>query len=174
MKKEFRKKCAGIRKNLEVKDLSDKILNLPEYKNADTVFIYISFASEVNTHSLIKKALSEKTVLVPYCLDDNGSMIAVKITDLSDLKEGRFGILEPVNTREYKEKIDLCIVPGLAFSKEGYRMGYGKGYYDRFLCARDTFKVGLTYDELLFDTIPFDSYDVKMNMIITPNKEIKL
>ena len=118
--------------------------------------------------------VKDKKVLVPYCVDDAGTMIPCEIRSFSDLKEGRYGILEPLNAEEYRGKIDFSVVPGLAFSYDGYRIGYGKGYYDRFLNGRDTFSVGLSYDELLFDKIPVNEYDVKLNMIITPNKEIKL
>lgn len=174
MKKEFRKKCIDIRNKLDNIDLEEKILNTYEYKNSKTVFIYVSFGSEVNTLPLIEKALMEKTVLVPLCLDKSGNMIACKINSISDLKEGMFGILEPKSKEEYIGKIDFSVVPGVAFSYEGKRIGYGKGYYDRFLSRYDTFSVGICHDELLFKEIPSDSFDAKLNMIITNKREVRI
>lgn len=174
MKKEFRKKCLDLRKELNNIDLCDKILDLKEYKESKTVFIYVSYKSEADTLPLIKEALKEKTVLVPLCLDDNGNMIACKINSLRDLKEGMYGIMEPVKREEFKGKIDFSIIPGAAFDLTGKRIGYGKGYYDRFLSCHDTFSVGVCHDELLFEKIPSDSFDAKLNMIITNKREVRI
>lgn len=167
MKREFRNNCLNKRKELKNKDLTDKILNLKEYKESKTVFIYVSFGSEIETYNLICEALKNKTVLVPYCVDSFGKMIAVKIESTDDLKDGMYGIKEPKSPIEYEGNIDFAVVPGVAFSKEGYRVGYGKGYYDRFLKKHKTFSVGICHDELLFDKVPYDEFDVKLDMIIT-------
>ena len=174
MKSKFRKECLEKREKIKRQNLDLKVFGLEEYKNAKTVFIYLSTPFEIDTMGILHKALKEKTVLVPYCVDDKGNMIACKIDSLYDVKEGRFSILEPKKPIEYTKNIDFTLVPGVAFSKDGYRIGYGKGYYDRFLKTHKTFSVGLSYDELLFDKIPTDSFDVKLNMIITPTKEIKI
>ena len=169
-----RQEYKNTRKNLHYEDFSLKITKLTEYENAKTVFIYLSSSDEAKTDKLVLHALKTKKVLVPYCVDNLGTMIACEIKSLSDLGDGFFGIKEPVNPVEFKGKIDLTVVPGLAFSKEGHRIGYGKGYYDRFLEINDTYKVGLTFDELLFDEIPAEPHDIRVNKIITPGKEIKI
>lgn len=174
MKNALRKKCLEKRKNLKNTDLSKKITSLPEYKNAKTVFIYVSYESELITHSLIKEALKTKVVLVPLCINKSGDMIAVNIKSFDELKEGSYGILEPIHNEEFNGQIDFSVVPGVAFSKEGYRIGYGKGYYDRFLKNKNTFKLGICHNELLFDEIPFDEFDEKLDMIITPEREIRI
>lgn len=174
MKNDFRKKALEIRRGLEKIDLTEKIKELSEYKRAKTIFIYISFGSEIETTKLLEDALKEKIVLVPYCVDTNGNMIACRINSLQELKPGKFGILEPENPVEYKGVIDFSVIPGVAFSKEGYRIGYGKGYYDRFLSKTETFSLGICHHELLFDEIPFDKTDVKLDMIITDKEEISL
>lgn len=173
-KKEKRKEYKEIRKNLKYGDFSIKITQLNEYKMAKTVFIYVSYNDEAKTDELIKKALESKKVLVPYCVDLDGIMIACEIKSTDDLKEGAYGIKEPVHPVKYEGDIDFSVIPGLAFSKDGYRIGYGKGYYDRFLEAHDTFRVGLTFDELVFDEIPKDEFDKKVDVIITPGKEIRI
>ena len=171
-KSKLRKKYKEIRKGLSYGDFSLKVAELSEYKTAETVFVYVSFDDEAKTEALILKALFEKRVVVPYCVDKEGTMIACEIKSLKDLKTGNFGIKEPINPREYKGKIDFSVIPGLAFSKDGYRLGYGKGYYDRFLSKIPCLKVGLTFDELTVDTLPYDEYDKKVDVIITPGKEI--
>ena len=162
----FRKKCSDIRKELGRINLLDKIIALDEYKKAKTVFIYVSFGSEVETHNLIKKTLKSKRVVVPYCADKDGHMFACEINSFSDLKPGNFGILEPEKPKRYEGNIDLAVVPGLGFSKDGYRIGYGKGYYDRFLNQKNIYTVGICHRELVFDEIPHDCNDVKLDKII--------
>jgi len=138
-----------------------------EYKDAKTVFCYVSAGSEVDTHDLIKEILPLKRVVVPYCTDKCGNMIAVEIKSFDELKEGVFGIPEPVNPKEFpKEEIDFAIVPAIAFDKDGYRLGYGKGYYDRFLSDIKPFKLGICKEELLAESLPHDEYDVKMDKVI--------
>lgn len=170
----FRKECLERRKQLKKENLTEKILELPEYKNAKTVFVYVSHGSEIETSELIREALKDKQVLVPYCMDSSGIMIACEISSFDDLSEGMYKIYEPKNPEEFKGDIDLSIVPGVAFSYDGYRIGYGKGYYDRFLAKNRTFSIGITYDELLFDSIPHNEYDFRLDMILTPGKEIRI
>ena len=132
--------------------------------DANTVFCYVSAHGEVDTLSLIEELLEEKTVVVPYCTDTHGNMICTEIHSLSDLTEGKFGIPEPKNPIPFpKEKIDFVIVPGVAFDKSGYRLGYGKGYYDRFLKDISPYKLGVCQKEFYFDTLPHDEHDIKMD-----------
>ena len=138
-----------------------------EFKEAETVFCYVSAGSEVNTHEFIKEILPLKRVVVPYCTDKCGNMIAVEIKSFDELEEGLFGIPEPINPKEFsKEEIDFAVVPAIAFDKEGYRLGYGKGYYDRFLSDINPFKLGVCKDELFIETLPHDEYDVKMDKVL--------
>ena len=144
------------------------LLKNSHFKNAATVFCYVSFGSEIETLPLIKHILKEKTLCVPYCTDKTGNMIAVKIDSLDDLLPGSFGILEPKNPLEFdKSLIDVCIVPGLGFDKQGGRIGYGKGYYDRFLFGMDAYTIGLCHSELLLDSIPSGPHDIKVKKTIT-------
>ncbi len=168
-KKVLRKELLSARNQTSEKKLSlSHLENLAEFKNAKTVFCYVSAGSEVNTLSLIHEILNKKRVTVPYCTDKNGNMIAVEIKSPDELKEGLFGILEPINPKEFpKDKIDFVIVPGIAFDKDGYRLGYGKGYYDRFLSDINPFKLGICKKELLIEKLPHDEFDVKMDEVIT-------
>jgi len=167
-KAEIRKKCLEIRKSLPFREAdADKIMLMPEYKRAETVFCYISAKNEIGTHLLIQKMLRDKkTVCVPFCVDNAGTMISVKIDSFSCLREGFFGILEPENPVEYdKTKIDLVLMPGVAFSKDGVRVGYGKGYYDKFLSDISPYKIGFCHRELLTDIEP-EAYDVPADKVM--------
>ena len=164
----LRKKLLSLRDSSAEKELSLSALEeLAEFQKAKTVFCYVSAGSEVKTLDLIREMLGKKRVLVPYCTDKEGTMIAVEINSLDDLEEGFFGILSPKNPAEFpKYEIDFVIVPAIAFDKEGYRLGYGKGYYDRFLSNVTPYKLGVCKKELLADRLPHDEFDIKMNKVL--------
>jgi len=167
-KEELRKKCLEIRKNLPFKEADAQMLfSEPSYKNAKTVFCYVSAKNEIGTHSVIEKMILDgKNVCVPFCVDGTGNMICVKIESLSELKEGFFGIPEPKNPVPFNKRIiDLVIMPGVAFSPEGARLGYGKGYYDRFLADITPFKIGFCHKELLTDIKP-EPHDIKADKVM--------
>lgn len=167
-KKALRKELLSLRDSSSGKSLSmSQLEDFDEYKGAKTVFCYVSAGSEVDTHTLLKEILVFKRVVVPYCIDKCGNMIAVEIKSFAELKEGLFGILEPIHPKEFpKKEIDFAIVPAIAFDKEGYRLGYGKGYYDRFLSDISPFKLGVCKKELLTQSLPHDEFDVKVDKIL--------
>lgn len=149
------------------KSIGEKLFSLPEYKKAKTVSFFVSFGSEVNTHEMIKEALKEKEVCVPVVKDNE--IILSKINDFSDLdKKGKFGILEPSSIIEVdKELVDLIIVPGVAFDKNGYRVGYGKGYYDNLLRDYKGNTIGVCFGLQMIDNVPVKEHDVKVKEVIT-------
>lgn len=145
----------------------DDLRTFPEFQTAKTVFCYVSAKGEVETLPLLRDLLEEKTVVVPFCTDKNGNMISSEIKSINELQDGLFGILEPKNPKEFqKEKIDFVIVPGVAFDKGGYRLGYGKGYYDRFLCDISPFKLGVCGEEFFLEEIPHNEFDIKMDSVL--------
>ena len=172
IKKALRKEFLALRKNIVAEKINIEALEkYPEFSAAKTVFCYISAHGEVDTYELIDKLLETKTVVVPYCVDKEGDMIASEITSLKDLKDGKFGIPEPIFPKEFpKTEIDFAIVPGVAFDKDGYRLGYGKGYYDRFLNGISPFKLGVCQKEFLAETLPHDEYDIKMDHVLVIEK----
>ncbi len=169
MKCELRKKLIALRNTLPPASLTyDMLTGYKQFRDAKTVFCYVSAFGEVDTRSLLFKIAEEKTLTVPYCTDNNGTMIAVKISTPESLKRGRFNILEPVCPIPFpKESIDFAIVPGVAFARDMYRLGYGKGYYDRFLSDISPFKIGVCKKELFLEKLPHNRYDIKMDSIIT-------
>lgn len=153
--------------------IKERILNMPEIKNSDTVLIYVSCDSETDTRSIIKNLLNmNKKVAVPKCLG-NGMMNFIYINSLDNLVSGTYGIPEPAAGQKavITEKT-VCIVPALSFSKNGARLGYGGGYYDRFISANNIYTIGICYDELVSDNLPCENHDVKINTLITEERMV--
>jgi len=173
LRKEIKQKREQLSKE-EIKELSKKVIeklkNLKEFQNAKTVMLYLPIKGEVDLTDLFEELLnSGKTLLLPKVLGDN--LVAVEVSDKDLIKEGRFKIPEPVGGRIFKpEKVDFVAVPGVAFDKKGCRIGFGKGYYDRFLPRVKGFKAGVAYDFQLFEEIPCEGHDVRLDAIITPTR----
>ncbi len=136
------------------------------FKNAKTVMLYWSLADEVHTHKLIKELLNTKRLLLPAIVDDE--IIPVEMTEIDQLQEGKFHILEPKNNA-FIGKIDIIVVPGVAFDKNGNRLGRGRGFYDRFLCKNRTHTVGLCFDFQLIEKVPIEANDIFVDKIISEN-----
>lgn len=163
--------------DIETKALKDdlifqKVINSQFFLKAEIIFIFVSFESEVDTHRLIEYALMKgKTVCVPLVNISPKTMDAVEINSFDDLRKSSYGILEPVNQDNIIEadKIDLVLVPGLAFDKNGGRLGYGGGYYDKFFTKVniDVEKIGLAYSFQRIDKVPVHEHDVLLDGIIT-------
>lgn len=150
--------------------IHEKLFKLNSYKQCKYVFTYINIGSEVRTVEIINKALAErKKVAVPKILKDKKSMIFVEIKSLNDLSKGNFNILEPIDSKGIVSNTDtVFLVPGLAFDYKNYRIGYGGGYYDKYLKnAKYLKRIGLAYDFQIIDSIPKDEYDINIDCVIT-------
>lgn len=173
-KSALRKEMLTLRKNIPDKEkisttIVNKIINLDIYNRAKVIALYKSMIDEVNTEYLVNYSLnSGKIVLLPRVVEDKLFFSIVGKDTL--YRKSSFGILEPITSDFYKDKIDLIIVPGLAFDKENNRLGYGKGYYDRFLHNKDIYKIGVCFYEQVIDNVPYNNRDVKMDLIITNKK----
>jgi 5-formyltetrahydrofolate cyclo-ligase len=174
----FRKKILDIRNSLSQKEVeicSDKIWKslskLKEFQEAKGIFIYISFKNEVDTNKIIQSIIDTKQVMVP-CIE-NGKINISQIDNFCTYKKDKFGIPEPCEKKICSpKKIDLAIVPGIAFDLNRNRIGFGGGYYDRILKLINAKKIALCYDFQLLDNIPIDNHDIKMDFIITESRMI--
>lgn len=174
----LRRKYREIRGNIaDSNELSKVICQLllesDFYTDADIIYTYWATGSEVATRMIIDKALSDnKLVALPRCSDKNGNMRFYYINSADDVTEGMYGITEPSGNSEAIDFTDksLCIVPGLSFDSEGFRLGYGKGYYDRFLSSFSGVTAGLCYDVCLADFLPRNEFDKKVDYIVTNTK----
>jgi 5-formyltetrahydrofolate cyclo-ligase len=153
----------------------DRLTALPEYAAAATVLCYVSFRTEVATHDLLSQMLGEgKRIVVPYC--EANELHLFRFHDFADLSPRTLGILEPkteLRARDDRhvpvEEINLYIIPGLAFDRQGGRLGYGKGYFDRLLSlARpDALLAAVAFECQLFDAVPVLPHDVRVDAIVT-------
>ena len=176
VKKELRKKYKLIRKNVVGKSEKDKKINdflitSELFKKCDTILFYAALDDEVSVDGAIMNALeNNKKVALPVCIDNMGKMQYYYIKSFDDIKIGSFNVREPdISKCELCNDFEnsICIVPAIAFDKRGYRLGYGKGYYDRFLENYNHVTVGVTFDETLITQIPNDDYDIAVDFIVT-------
>ncbi len=153
-----------------------KITQLWSYRDEDVLLTYVSTGSEVDTTALIQYALNDgKIVAVPRCIKNTRNMEFYTIKSLDDLELGAFGVMEPI--KDTCKKLDdlskgLCIVPALTFDKSGYRLGYGKGYYDRFLNNFDGRIIGVCYSFCLCGELPRGRFDRKVSSIVTEKRVV--
>lgn len=148
--------------------LWEKLLNLTEIKTAKTIMSYMNFGKELRTDLLnIELKKIGKTLLLPK-IEKNGEISARK--DNENYTIGTFGIKEP-SGEIFKEKIDVIIMPGVAFDKFGNRIGYGKGYYDKFLKNhKNSLKIAPILNFQLFESLPNEEFDEKVDIILTENE----
>ena len=143
---------------------------LPQVRQAKALLCYVSVGEEPDTRSLLAHAwASGKQVYVPVCRP-GGRLTFHRVTGWEDLSPAPFGLLEPDPARcpaWAPEPGALCVVPGLAFDGSGHRLGYGKGYYDRFLAEFEGTTIGLCYGELLLPALPREAHDRPVQLLVT-------
>ncbi len=182
MKKDIRKKMLEARKShgkdeKETKDdsIRERLFSLPEFAKAKVVLFYVSVRGEVGTARAISESLKMgKKVLVPFSNMKENHMMISEIHNLNELSPGAFGIPEPKHPREFPlDKIDLVVIPGIAFDRKGNRIGYGLGFYDKFLVnvKRSVPRVAVAYGFQVLDAVPADEKDIAVHKIVT-EKEI--
>ena len=137
----------------------------PRWQEARTVLLYHSLPDEPDTHAFVRQWAREKRILLPVVVGDDLELRVY--TDDDSLRAGAFHIAEPRGKAftDYAA-IDLAIVPGVAFDREGNRLGRGKGYYDRLLPRLKAYKIGLCFPFQLVESIPAEAHDVRMDEII--------
>ena len=148
--------------------IQDKVLRSRFYRDAKVIFVYASKSDEVHTDRIITTALKEgKRVFVPKCINDR-EMIAVEIRSLNELRKGFFRIREPESNEEAdRNEIDVAIIPCVACTPDGTRLGHGAGYYDRYLSGSSFTKIALCYHGLLLNDIEADAHDIPMDYVVT-------
>lgn len=155
---------ADIRAHLEA---------LPVFRAADTILSYVSLPREVDTHPLFRDLLRQgRRVLVPRCLD-KGQLEWCPLSDWNDLEPGDHGVLAPradIAAESSHPADSVCLVPGLAFDHNGYRLGYGGGYFDRFLAGYPGTSIGLITEDNLLPRLPREAHDIPVNMVLTEDR----
>ena len=179
-KKEMRKAMLTLRDKQNLDELQrrsslihEQLFQKKEYRECKKLLTFVNFGTEVNTTRIIKDALSQgKTVAVPLTMPQTKEMVFIAITDMQNLKLSHYGILEPVFSPSCIVENDLhtlILVPGVAFDKKRYRLGYGGGYYDRYMQNRVFLKsIGLSYHFQIVEEIPMlSTYDIAVDEVIT-------
>lgn len=154
----------------------NRVLQSDEFKEAGTVHTYITIKekNEVHTFSLIKACFeSGKVVVVPRIVGD-GAMEHIELDSLSDLETNKWGVPEPTRKQKYSiNELDLVIVPMVGGDRYKNRLGYGKGFYDRFLENLKAKKIGLLFDcQLTDEKLPVESFDIPLDILITESERI--
>lgn len=175
---EKRKKISQDERIKKSNEIKKRLFETEHYKNANFIFTFVSTDEEIDTHDIIRESLKKgKRIGVPITLPKEKKLVVSEIKDLdNELEMGFYGILTP--KKEYireisPEEIDVVLVPGLIFREDGFRIGYGGGYYDRFLRdAKSVVKIGLCYEMQIYEDIPVDIYDIPVDYIITEKRII--
>lgn len=182
-KSELRKKILKEREQLDSQTwqsksdlIIEKVHELEEFRKAHFIHVYVSMneRKEVSTDPLVEELLaSDKNLVVPVTNFEDGTLIHSLLTDKNDLKQNKWGVKEPEIIKEIDvKKLDMIIIPMAAADRYGNRLGYGKGFYDRFLSESNAFKAGLVFSDFIFSEIPTESFDEKLDAIITENEVI--
>ena len=177
----LRKRFLALRKAMDPDEkaeadraIAERVLALKQYREADCLLCYISTPLETDTGRILEQAWADgKAVAAPYCVPGNRELRFYRIKDRSELRPGPFGILEPrpdqtkrVDFSQEKTDRHLCIVPGLCYDKECYRLGYGGGYYDRFLAGYTGSTVGICYSVCVLPRLPRETFDKPVKLLI--------
>ncbi len=157
------------------KVIQDKLFASEEWKDARIIGVTISRFPEVDTEAIITQAWREgKKVAVPKCFPKDKSMQFYFLEDFDQLETVYFGLKEPIVSEVspcFKEELDLMLVPGLLFDMGGYRIGFGGGYYDRYLVDFLGVTVSMAFQQQLVKEVPTDSYDIPVHKIVTNEDE---
>lgn len=176
MKKIIRKEILEKRDELtksQVEKLSSEIcsniLNWEIFKNVSTIMLYSNCKNEVNTKKIIEHCYKmNKRVVLPKSIKDSHDILPCVVGSFDELIPGAYGILEPDGSNIInKNKIELVIIPGVAFDMNGDRIGHGAGYYDRFLNGYNGVKAGICYELQIVENAWPDKLDIKMDYLIT-------
>ena len=154
-----------------------KIAVLPEFNECDALFIYAPIKSEADPTYLFEIAKKNNlNIAFPISIKDTFELDFRFVDSIDELCSGAYGIREPRNNAQratFTEK-SICIVPALAFDSNGNRLGYGKGFYDRFLKSFNGLSIGITYAELKCSALPHDNTDIPVDIIITDQESVKI
>ena len=154
------------------KQIQRNLKKIEVFRNAEKVACYYSIGSEVRTLDIIQQMISEgRTMALPRVIDEELVFCAVK--NFEELQKGEFGIMEPRKNCPTVEDFDVILVPAVAMMRTGQRLGYGRGYYDRFLSKHKTPTIALEYSRLVVRNIPKSEGDIPIQWIVTEDEVIR-
>ena len=152
--------------NITSKQIQDNLRKIDFFRNAKSVGAYYSIGSEVKTQDILQEILkSGKGLALPKVVKKD--LVFKKINSLSDLEQGNFSVMEPKDYCEDIKKIEVIIVPAIALTRDGYRLGYGFGYYDRYLSGKKIKTIALSYSKQIIRSFPHSDHDVRIDYTVT-------
>lgn len=175
--KSRRKKLLDIEKRQLDEKICEKLLKSEAFEQAEIIFAFSPLEIEIDITSVLEASLREKKLALPKCYSKNKKMAFYLIKSLSELKISEYNILEPLEDKDNEimpNENTLIIVPGLVFSKNGERVGFGAGYYDRYLADNKAKTISICYEKSLVDRIETNIYDIRIDKIITENNIYKI
>lgn len=173
------KNISSFKKDKTEEKIHKNLFSSTYWKDANIIGITLSTYPEWDTYNIVYQAWSEdKQVVIPVTNKESLTMNFYLINSFDDVMEGNYKIKEPINKSKArylsKDKIDLMIVPGIVFDKQGYRIGFGKGYFDRYLSDFNNSKISLLAEFQIINQIPTNEYDISVDCLITEKKNIKV
>lgn len=155
--------------------ITRKVLGLKEFKNSRIFAIYLPIHNEVETKSIIDHLLKNKrNIYLPTFDQKTNDYKLSKFSTWQNLVSGPYEILQPNDTESISPlSVDVALIPGVAFSKSGVRLGYGKGVYDRLFHNAKALKIGLAYQFQIIDEIPKEEHDLLMDVVVTEDSDLR-
>lgn len=149
-----------------------RLLSLVSVRYADEILSFSPLKGEVDVLDFNSRIMEgEKQLYLPRCKEGTREMSFHLVNDASELENGSFSIMEPSKNapiwKNESGKRAVCIIPAMSYDKNGYRLGYGKGYYDRYLSTKDTLKIGVCYSGFISENIPRGRFDLAVDLIVT-------
>ena len=154
--------------------IRSQLLALPVVQAAESLFVFVSYSTEVDTHPLLASLLDAgRRIAVPKIVDKT-TMLSVPITSMEGLEPDRMGILTPVSSEHERGPFDVAITPGVAFTTAGERLGYGRGYYDRWFASHNVAtRIAICFEAQIVASLPTDEYDRPVDIIVTEKQLLR-
>lgn len=169
--KEKRQALSEQKKSEYAESLYKKVISLDAFKNADALLSFFPLENETDVHRINREALRLGKILAfPKCVKNTREMNFYSVRSLDELEKGSFSIFEPKESCPLFIPSDkpkaVCLVPALAYDREGFRIGYGGGYYDRYLSKYDVYTVGVIYSPFITESLPRDELDIAVDSVV--------
>ncbi len=154
------------------KQIQDNLRKVDFFRSAKSIGAYYSIGSEVRTQDILQEILNAgKELALPKVVKND--LVFKKISGFSDLEQGNFSVMEPKDKCESIKNLDVVIVPSIALTRDGFRLGYGFGYFDRFLHSKKLKTISLSYAKQIVKSFPRNDHDIKINCIVTEDEVIR-
>ena len=170
----MRRALSGEEQQRAADSVYARVMNLSGYRAAEIVMAYVAARGELLLQRVLEDVLnSGRALALPRC-GEKGTMDAYRVTDMRQLRQGAYGILEPDESCPLvpPEDIDLMLIPGTAFDRAGGRIGQGGGYYDRYIQKTRAVRVGVCHEFALMDRVPTEDHDARMDAVVTPKETL--